>query len=100
MRPSFLDNVSAAKASGCAGRRCISGVVQTCGRTGTIGHTMSRDYVLEYPVDDPDEDDDDDIDEDDEDDDDEDADEEETETWQVSRWDGSAKGWSLLDFRD
>ncbi|HET6959131.1 MAG TPA: hypothetical protein VFI56_21215 [Vicinamibacterales bacterium] len=46
---------------------------------------MSRRYVLEYPVDDPDEDDDDDFDEDDEDGDDEDEDEEEeTETWQVS----------------
>jgi len=46
---------------------------------------MSRRYVLEYPVDDPDEEDDDDFDEDDEDGDDEDEDEEEeTETWQVS----------------
>ncbi len=45
---------------------------------------MSRRYVLEYPVDDPDDDDDDDFDEDDEDGDDEDEDEEETETWQVS----------------
>ena len=61
---------------------------------------MSRRYVLEYPVDDPDEDDDDDFDEDDEDGDDEDEDEEETETWQVAFRDVSAKGWSLLDFRD
>jgi hypothetical protein len=60
---------------------------------------MSRRYVLEYPVDDPDEDDDDDFDEDDEDGDEEDDDEEETETWQVSFGDVSAKGWSLLDFR-
>jgi len=60
---------------------------------------MSRRFVLEYPVDDPDEDDDDDFDEDDEDGDDEDEDEEETETWQVSFGDVSAKGRSLLDFR-
>ena len=60
---------------------------------------MSRPYVLEYPVDDPDEDDDDDFDEDDEDGDDEDEDEEETETWQVSFGDVSPKGCSLLDFR-
>ena len=61
---------------------------------------MSRRYVLEYPVDDPDEDDDDDFDEDDEDGDDEDEEEEETETWQVAFGDVSAKGRSLLDFRD
>ena len=60
---------------------------------------MSRKYVLEYPVDDPDEDDDDDLDED-EDGEDDDADEEDPETWQVSVRDRSAKGWSLLDFRD
>ena len=41
---------------------------------------MSRDYVLEYPIDDPDEEDDDDGDEGEED---EDGDEEEVETWQV-----------------
>jgi hypothetical protein len=45
---------------------------------------MSRHYVLEYPVDDPDDEDDDDVDDDDEDEDDEDGDEEEIETWQVS----------------
>ncbi len=45
---------------------------------------MSRGYVLEHPVDDPDEDEDDDFDEDDEGDEDEDGDEEEVETWQVS----------------
>jgi hypothetical protein len=61
---------------------------------------MSRHYVLEYPVDDPDEDDDDDFDEDDEDGNDEDEDEEETERWQVSIFrDVSPKGCSLLDFR-
>jgi hypothetical protein len=54
---------------------------------------MSRRYVLEYPVDDPDEDDDDDFDEDDEDGDEEDDDEEEeTETWQVSLGDVPLKG--------
>jgi hypothetical protein len=47
---------------------------------------MSRGYLLEYPVDDPDEDDDDDVDEDDEGEDDDDEDEEEVETWQVSRF--------------
>ena len=61
---------------------------------------MSRDYVLEHPVDDPDDDDDDDFDEDDDGEDDEDSDEEETETWQVSDLRPSAKGRSLLDFRD
>ena len=63
---------------------------------------MSRHYILEYPVDDPDEDDDDDFDEDEEDgnDEDEDDDEEETERWQVSIFgDVSPKGCSLLDFR-
>jgi hypothetical protein len=60
---------------------------------------MSRHFVLEYPVDDPDEDDDDDFDEDDEDGDNEDDEEEETETWQVAFGDVSAKGCSLLDFR-
>ena len=49
---------------------------------------MSRRYILEHPVDDPDdEDEDDDFDEDEDgdgDDDDEDGDEEEVETWQVS----------------
>ena len=44
---------------------------------------MSRGYVLEHPVDDPD-DDDDDFDEDEEGDEDEDEDGEEVETWQVS----------------
>jgi hypothetical protein len=45
---------------------------------------MSRGYVLEHPVDDPDDDDeDDDFDEDDEGDEDEDGDDE-VETWQVS----------------
>jgi len=48
---------------------------------------MSRRYILEHPVDDPDDEDDDDFDEDEDedgDDDDEDGDEEEVETWQVS----------------
>ena len=48
---------------------------------------MSRRYVLEHPVDDPDDEDDDDFDEDEDgDEDDEDDDEEEVETWQVSNW--------------
>ena len=84
MRASFLDDVSAAEGSRAAGARGISGHCKTCYRTCDISHKMSLRYVLEYPVDDPDEEDDDDFDEDDEDGDDEDADEEETETWQVS----------------
>ena len=45
---------------------------------------MSRDYVLEHPIDDPDEDDDDDFDEDGEGEENEDGDEDDVETWQVS----------------
>jgi len=60
---------------------------------------MSRGYVLEHPVDDPDDDDeDDDFDEDDEGDEDED-DEPDEETWQVSPVVSSSKSRSLLDFR-
>ena len=91
MRPSFLDDVSTAEARRGAGCPCL--VRCTGGRPGggnaacrarVIGHAVSRGYVLEYPVDDPDEDDED-FDEDDEgeDEDDEDEDEEEVETWQV-----------------
>jgi hypothetical protein len=89
MRASFLDDLSATKGGrGTCARntRGISGRRETCCRTSDISHKMSLRYVLEYPVDDPDEEDDDDFDEDDEDGDDEDADEEETETWQVSLW--------------
>jgi hypothetical protein len=81
MRPSFLDDVPAAEARGSRGtaRR-----TRSSSRTCVISHEMSRRYVLEYPVDDPDDEDDDDVDDEDEDDDDEDDDEEEIETWQVS----------------
>ena len=61
---------------------------------------MSRGYVLEHPVDDPDEEAEDDVDEDDDGDDDEDDDEEEIEPWQVTVRRRSAKGRSFLDFRD
>jgi hypothetical protein len=86
MRPSFLDDVSAAQARRRTRTACSRG--RACGArardgAGAVGHEMSRHYVLEYPVDDPD-DEDDDVDDDDEDDDDEDGDEEEIETWQVS----------------
>jgi hypothetical protein len=87
MRPSFLDDISAAEARcrACTarsrGRACST---CACRRTRVISHKMSRHYVLEYPVDDPDDEDDDDVDDDDEDEDDEDGDEEEIETWQVS----------------
>ena len=89
MRPSFLDDVSAAEAC----RRAFGSSrarISTCNGAGrrarVISHEMSRRYVLEHPVEDP-EDDDDDFDEDDDgedDEDDEDDDEEEVETWQVS----------------
>ena len=81
MRPSFLDDVSAAEADRCTltGRRRTN----SRRRTGVISHEMSRHYRLEHPVDDPDEDEDDDFDEDDDGEDDEDADEEDVETWQV-----------------
>jgi hypothetical protein len=84
MRSPFLDDLSAAetrsRARGCsrASDTCA------CRRTCVISHKMSRHYVLEYPVDDPDDEDDDDVDDDDKDEDDEDDDEEEIETWQVS----------------
>ena len=87
MRPSFLDDVSAAEASRCARARARRrrSCTKARRRTGVISHEMSRYYRLEHPVDDPDEDDDDDdFDEDDDGDDDEDADEEDVETWQVS----------------
>ena len=92
MRPSFLDDVPAAEARRCAGRGSRSGAstgARTARRACVIGHEMSRHYVLEYPVDDPDEDQDDDVDEDggdgedDDDDEEEDGDDEEVETWQV-----------------
>ena len=83
MRPSFLDDLSAAEAR--RGASAGRGTRTAAGRRArVISHEMSRGYVLEYPVDDPDEEDDDDFDEDDEGEDDEDADEEEIETWQVS----------------
>jgi hypothetical protein len=89
MRPSFLDDLSAAEAR-CRSRtargrsRHRAAGTRARHRSGAVGHNMSRHYVLEYPVDDPDDEDDDDVDDDDEDDDDEDGDEEEIETWQVS----------------
>ena len=85
LRPSFLDDVSAAEAGrGARTCRCRSRS-NARRRTGVISHEMSRHYSLEHPVDDPDEaDDDDDFDEDDEGGDDEEGDEEEVETWQVS----------------
>lgn len=86
LRPSFLDDLSAAEARGRA--RCGASTPCRCGtaggRTRVISHEMSRSYVLEYPVDDPDPDEDDDADEDEDDEDDEDGDDEEVETWQVS----------------
>jgi hypothetical protein len=88
MRPPFLDDLPAAQA--CGGRARLA-PVRRCApndcasrRTGVISHKMSRRYVLEYPVDDPDDEDDDDADDDDEDEDDEDDEDEEIETWQVS----------------
>ena len=89
MRPAFLDDLSAAESrrrAGTASSGRSSGLdSRGRGQAGAIGHEMSRRYVLEYPVDDPDDEDDDDVDDEDEDDDDEDDDEEEIETWQVSR---------------
>ena len=88
VRPSFLDDLSAAEAGRAARRAAAEPLPQrrARGRTRVISHEMSRGYVLEHPVDDPDDDDDDDFDEDDDDEDDEDddEDEEEPETWQVS----------------
>ena len=85
MRPPFLDDVPAAEAcGGTASSRGGATGTRSSSRTSVISHEMSRPYVLEYPVDDPDDEDDDDVDDEDEDDDDEDDDEEETETWQVS----------------
>jgi hypothetical protein len=87
LRPPFLDDLPAAEARGRrrSGRcRCDTADAARCERTCIVGHEMSRAYVLEYPVDDPDDDDeDDDFDEDDEGDEDED-DEPDEETWQVS----------------
>ena len=91
MRTSLLDHVSAAQArcgdGACSRSRGAGGRTSRGGarrRAGVIGRAMPHRYVLEHPVDDPDEDDDDDFDEDDEGDDEEDGDEEEVETWQVS----------------
>jgi hypothetical protein len=90
MRPPFLDDISATQACGRAriarADRGRDRAANVCARRRTcvISHTMSRHYVLEYPVDDPDDEDDDDTDDEDEDEDDEDGDEEEIETWQVS----------------
>jgi hypothetical protein len=89
VRPSFLDDVSTAQTRrgprGCDRPR-HSGRAGTGRRAGDVSHQMSRGYVLEHPVDDPDDEDEDDVDEDDdgEDDVDEDDDEEEIETWQVT----------------
>jgi hypothetical protein len=88
MRPSFLDDVSAAQARrggvcGAGGRGRASRTKARHG-TGAVSHKMSRHYVLEYPVDDPDDEDDDDVDDDDENEDDEDGDDDEIETWQVT----------------
>lgn len=88
MRPSFLDDLSAAQTGPCASRRNRrpSHSSRAGGRASVIIHEMSRRYVLEHPVDDPDDDDDDDFDEDDEDgdEDDDQGDDVEQETWQVS----------------
>jgi hypothetical protein len=91
VRPPLLDDVSAAEGRRRAGTTSSggSGSLDSRGRgqAGAIGHEMSRRYILEHPVDDPDDEDDDDFDEDedgDEDEDDEGDDEEEVETWQVS----------------
>jgi hypothetical protein len=87
VRPPFLDHLSATEA--CGSRRSCRRCHDTAGATGrsrtcVLGHEMSRRYVLEHPVDDPDDDDeDDDFDEDDEGDEDED-DDADVETWQVS----------------
>jgi hypothetical protein len=87
LRPPFLDDLSAPEASrgsGSGGRRARRRETGPGDRTLVISHEMSRGYVLEYPIDDPDEEDDDDFDEDDEGDEDDEDDEEEVETWQVS----------------
>jgi len=88
VRPPFLDDVSAAEGRRRAGTSGSSSLDRRGrGQAGAIGHEMSRRYILEHPVDDPDDEDDDDFDEDEdggEDEDDEDDDEEEVETWQVS----------------
>jgi hypothetical protein len=84
LRPSFLDDVSAAEAGRCARTGRCRSCTNARRRTGVISHKMSRRYWLEHPVDDPDEDDDDDdFDEDDDGEDDEEADDEDVETWQV-----------------
>ena len=83
VRPSFLDDVSSAETCCGASRVRRSSGIRAYPQTRHIGHEMSRGYVLEHPVDDPDDEEDDDFDEDDEGEDDEDDDEEEIETWQV-----------------
>jgi hypothetical protein len=89
VRPPFLDDISATEGRRRAGTTSSGGSSSLDsrgrGQASVIGHEMSRRYILEHPVDDPDDEDDDDFDEDgDEDEDDEDGDEEEVETWQVS----------------
>lgn len=102
MRPSFLDHLPAAQArSGSRGSR-NSGCARALCRARVISHRMSPRYVLEHPVEDPEEDEDDEFDEDDDgedDEDDEDEGEEEVETWQCRVGRRSAKATSLLDFR-
>ena len=87
VRAPLLDDLSAAEARGRA-RACRGARRLACSRAGrrarVVGHDMSHGYVLEHPVDDPDEDEDDDFDEDDDGEDDDDEDEEDPETWQVS----------------
>ena len=58
MRPSFLDDVSAAQArrrTRTARSRGRASGARARDGAGAVGHEMSRHYVLEYPVDDPDE---------------------------------------------
>jgi hypothetical protein len=87
LRAPFLVDLSASEAgrgSNSTAGRARGGVARGEGRALVISHEMSRGYVLEYPIDDPDEDDEDDFDEDDEGDEDDDEDDDEVETWQVS----------------
>jgi len=87
LRTPFLDDLSAAE-SRCRSRRRVPrrrsrGVGTRNRRTQSVGHEMSRRYILEHPVDDDDDDEDDDFDEDDDGDEDDDEDEDAPETWQV-----------------